>query len=156
MDSLDAQPVEHAGPAAPRRHLGLGASASLFVQVAPIVGVTVVSVVVARRLGPNATVAIGLMTALLEVLLAVFGFGLTTGITYFASRGDWSVRDAFRESQLAAALLGVLGVVVGLVFFVITRDEVFAGLSLLSAVLGIGHLPFKLARGFTGAMKRHS
>jgi O-antigen/teichoic acid export membrane protein len=155
MDSLDAQPVERAGPAptpAPRRHLGLGALASLFVQIAPLVGVTFVSVVVARRLGADATGAIGLLTALLEVLLALFGFGLTTGITYLASRGDWSVVDAFRESQLAAAVLGTLGIAVGLAFYVITRDEVFAGLSLLSAVLGIGHLPFKLARGFTGAI----
>jgi O-antigen/teichoic acid export membrane protein len=62
------------------------------------------------------------------------------------------VRDAFRESQLAAAVLGVVGVAVGLAFYAITRDQLFAGLSLLSALLGIGHLPFKLARGFTGAI----
>ncbi len=153
MDSLDAQPVAGAAAApAPRRHLSAGALASLFVQVAPIIGVTVVSVLVARRLGPDATGAIGLLTALLEVLLALFGFGLTAGITYLTSRGDWSARDAFRESQFAAGVLGTVGVAVGLAFYAVTRDQVFAGLSLLSAFLGIGHLPFKLARGFTGAI----
>ena len=38
-----------------RRHLGLGALASLIVQVAPLVAVTILSVVVARRLGPSGT-----------------------------------------------------------------------------------------------------
>jgi O-antigen/teichoic acid export membrane protein len=133
----------------PRRHLGLGALASLVVQVAPLIGVTLVSVVVARLLGPSATGAIALLTALLEVLLALAGFGLTSGITYYVSRGEWQVRNAFRDSQAAAAVLGSVGVLAGLGFFVVTHDALFAGVSLLAAVLGIGHLPFKLGRGFT-------
>jgi O-antigen/teichoic acid export membrane protein len=139
-----------AGPA--RRHLGAGAFASLVVQVAPLVGVTLLSVVVARHLGPDATGVVALMTTLLEVVLALAGFGLTVGITYLVSRGDWSARDAFRESQLAGLLLGALGVAVGLAVFLITRDKLFAGISLVSALLGIGHLPLSLSRGFTGAI----
>ncbi len=137
---------------ASRRHLGLGAAASLIVQVAPLVGVTLVSVVVARRLGPDATGAIALLTALLEVLLAAFGFGLTIGITYLVSRGEWGVRDALRESQIAAAVLGSAGVAAGLAFFVLTRDELFSGITLVAAALGIGYLPFALGRGFIGAI----
>jgi O-antigen/teichoic acid export membrane protein len=137
---------------APRRHLGIGAAASLLVQVAPLLGVTIVSVVVARRLGADATGDIALLTALLETLLAVFGFGLTLGITYFTSRGEWSVRAAFREGQLAAAALGLIGVATGLAFFALTRDELFAGISLVSAILGVGHLPFTLGRAFIGAI----
>ncbi len=93
-----------------RRHLGLGALASLIVQVAPLVAVTILSVVVARRLGPSGTGTIALLLALFEVLVALFGFGLTTGITYLTSRGDWSARHAFRESQLAAGVLGTIGI----------------------------------------------
>ena len=144
-------PAAAARPVA-RRHLGLGAAASLFVNVAPLVAITVLSVVVARRLGPEATGAIALLTALLEVLLAVFGFGLTIGITYLVSRGEWAARDAFREGQLAAVVLGTIGVAVGLGFYALTRDELFAGISLVSALLGVGHLPFTLGRGFAGAI----
>jgi O-antigen/teichoic acid export membrane protein len=139
-------------PPAPRRHLGAGALASLVVQVAPILGVTVVSVVVARRLGPDATGTIALVTALLEVLIALFGFGLTAGITYFVSRLEWSPRDAFRESQAAGLVLGTIGVAAGLGFFLATRDEFFAGSTLVVCAIGIGHLPFSLSRGFTGAI----
>jgi O-antigen/teichoic acid export membrane protein len=137
---------------AQRRHLGIGAVASLVVQTIPLVGVTVISVVVARHLGPTGTGAIALLTALFEVLIAVFGFGLTVGTTYLTSRGEWSVRDAFREGQAAAFLLGVIGTACGVAFYVVTQNEVFAGISLLSAVLGIGHLPFALGRGLTGAI----
>jgi O-antigen/teichoic acid export membrane protein len=148
--SAAADNLEPAAP--PRRHLGAGALASLVVQVAPLVGVTLVSVVVARTLGPSATGAISLLTALLEVLLALFGLGLTMGITYLTSRGDWSARDAFRESQVAAGVLGLAGVAVGIGAYAVARDDVFPGIALLSVVLGIGYLPFKLARGFAGAI----
>ena len=152
-DSLDAQPVEHAGPAAPRRHLGLGASASLFVQVAPLVGVTMVSVVVARRLGPQRhggdraddRAARGAARA-----VRVRADDRHHVPRRAAATGARATHSARASSPPPCS--GVLGVVVGLVFFVITRDEVFAGSALLSAVLGIGHLPFKLARGFTGAI----
>ena len=145
-------PVDDAPAPPARRHLGIGASASLLVQLAPLIGVTLVSVVVARRLGPNGTGEIALLIALLEVLAALFGFGLTSGITYLTSRGDWAAQDAFRESQQAAAVLGLLGVAVGLGFYAATRDGLFAGIALVSAVLGIGHLPFTLGRVFTGAI----
>ncbi len=135
-----------------RRHLGLGAAASLAVQVAPLVGVTVLSVAVARHLGPSGTGAIALLTVLFEVLLAIFGFGLTVGTTYLVSRGEWSVRNAFREGQGAALLLGVAGVATGLVFFALTQNQVFAGISLVSAVLGVAHLPFAIGRALTGAI----
>jgi O-antigen/teichoic acid export membrane protein len=135
-----------------RRHLGLGALASLVVQVAPLVAVTILSVVVARRLGPTGTGAIALLLALFEVLVALFGFGLTTGITYLTSRGEWSVRNAFLESQAAAAVLGTIGIGIGLAFFAITHDSLFAGVSVLSAVLAVGHLPFSLGRAFSAAI----
>lgn len=135
-----------------RRHLGLGALASLVVQVAPLVAVTILSVVVARRLGPSGTGTIALLLALFEVLVALFGFGLTTGITYLTSRGDWSVRNAFRESQAAAAVLGTIGIGLGLAFFAITHNNLFADVSVLSAVLAVGHLPFSLGRAFTAAI----
>jgi O-antigen/teichoic acid export membrane protein len=122
------------------------------VQVAPLAGVTAVSVVVARRLGPEATGTLGLLSALLEVLLAVFGFGLAIGTTYLTSRGEWSVRDALCEGQAAAAALGIAGVGIGLAFFAITRDALFAGISFVSAALAVGHLPFLLGRGFIGAI----
>ena len=137
---------------APRRHLGLGAAASLIVQIAPLVGMTLVSVVVARRLGPDATGTIALLSSILEVLLAVFGFGLATGITYFTSRGEWSVRHALRESQALALPLGCIGVGLGCAFFALTRDELFAGISVVSLLLGIGYLPFQLGRGFIAAI----
>lgn len=138
--------------APPRRHLGLGAVASLIVQIAPLVAVTTVSVVVARRLGPDGTGTIGLISALLDALVAIFGFGLTVGVTYLVSRREWSVRDAFRETQVAALALGALGVAAALGFYALARGDVFAGISAFSILIGIGHLPFMLGRGFVGAM----
>src|SRR6185295_11822535 len=106
----------------------------------------------ARRLGPDATGTIALLSSILEVLLAIFGFGLATGITYFTSRGEWSVRHALRESQALALPLGCIGVGLGCAFFALTRDELFAGNSVVSLLLGIGYLPFQLGRGFIAAI----
>jgi O-antigen/teichoic acid export membrane protein len=139
-------------PAPARRHLGIGAFASLLVQVAPLAGVTVISVAVARHIGPSGTGAIALLTALLEVLIALVGFGLTVGTTYFVSRGEWSVRDALREGQAAAIGLGFAGVAAGWALYAITRDEVFAGITVTMLLLGIGYLPFSLGRALIGAI----
>ena len=73
----------------------------------PALSITVLTVVVARHLGPSATGTIALINSVLEVLLAVFGFGLSTGITYFVSIGQWSVRASFRETMGAAVLIGL-------------------------------------------------
>ena len=39
-----------------------------------------------------------------------------------------------------------------LAFFALTRDELFAGISVVSLLLGIGYLPFQLGRGFIAAI----
>jgi O-antigen/teichoic acid export membrane protein len=148
---MSEQPPEPVAPPA-RRHLGIGASASLIAQVGPILSVTVLSVVVARHLGPGATGTIALLTAVLEVLLAVFGFGLSTGITYLVGSRSWAVSDAFRETQRAALVIGFLGVAAGMVFWLLTRNDILAGISFTTALLGIGHLPFALSRAYVSAI----
>ena len=50
------------------------------------------------------------------------------------------MRHALRESQAIALPLGFIGVGLGLAFFAITRDELFAGISVVSLLLGIGYL----------------
>lgn len=135
-----------------RRHLGFGAVASLTAQLAPLAAMTVLSVVVARRLGPQGTGSVALLTALLEALILLFSVGINSGVTYLVSRGDWGVRSALRQTQRVAATLGLAGVAVGMLFYLLTRHGIFARISLASALIGLVHLPAALGRSFLASL----
>jgi O-antigen/teichoic acid export membrane protein len=130
---------------APRRHLGAGAAMSVLAQVGPLVAAGVLSVVLARTIGPSGNGRYVLLATLVGISSMVVSLGLHSGITYEVSRRRWSVARAFRTSYRVGLLLGLVGVLGGLGFFALTRHTVFAGIDVGVALLALSSLPPVLA-----------
>jgi O-antigen/teichoic acid export membrane protein len=128
-----------------RRHLGAGAALSVVVQAGPLVGAGVLSVVIARTIGPSGNGHLTLLVTFTGLTAMIVSLGLTAGITYEISRQRWAVRQAFRTSYLSALVLGLVGFVGGLGFFVLTQDTVFKGITTGLAVLALSSIPPVLA-----------
>jgi O-antigen/teichoic acid export membrane protein len=129
----------------PRRHLGAGAALSVIVQGGPLFAAAVLSIVLARTIGPSGNGRFALLVTLVGITAMVVSLGLTAGITYEVSRHRWSVTQAFRTTYAAAVVLGLVGLIGGLAFFAITHDTVFRGIPTWVALIALSSLPAALA-----------
>jgi O-antigen/teichoic acid export membrane protein len=120
----------------------------VLVQGGPLVAAGVLSIVIARTIGPSGNGHFTLLVTLTGFAAMVASLGLTAGITYEVSHRRWAVRQAFRTSYLAALVLGLAGFLGGLGFFVITHETVFRGISTGLAVLTLSSLPPALAYSY--------
>lgn len=135
-----------------QRGLVAGASLALAAQVATIGAASIMSVIIARMFGPSGTGTVALLTNLLAALTLVGAFGLPTGITYVVSRGQWAARTAYRQSQLLALGLGIVGFATGLAFVAATKTSVFHGVTWKMALLVLAGVPFSLSWTFLGSL----
>lgn len=136
----------------PRRHMGAGAALSVFVQGGPLVAGGVLSIVLARTIGPSGNGKFALLVTLTGITSLVASVGLTAGITYEVSQRRWSVRRVFRTSYKAGVALGLFGLVAGLGVFVLLHGSVFHGISIWLAVLALSSLPPVLAYQYADAI----
>jgi O-antigen/teichoic acid export membrane protein len=137
---------------APRRHLGAGAALSVFVQGGPLLAGGVLSIVLARTIGPSGNGKFALLVTLTGITALVMSLGLTAGITYEVSRGRWSARHVFRTSYEAAVVLGIGGLAGGVGVFLLLHDSVFHGISVWLGVLALSSLPPILAYQYADAI----
>jgi O-antigen/teichoic acid export membrane protein len=137
---------------APRRHLGAGAAMSVLAQAGPLFGAGVLSVVLARTIGPSGNGRYVLLATLVGISSMVASLGLHSGITYEVSRRRWSVGRAFRTSYFVGLLLGLVGVLGGLGFFALTHHTVYAGIDVGVALLALSSLPPVLAYEYGAAI----
>jgi O-antigen/teichoic acid export membrane protein len=128
-----------------RRHLGAGAALSVLAQAGPLLALGVLSIVLARTIGPSGNGRFVLLSTLVGILALVVSLGLSAGITYEVSRGRWSVRHAFRTSYWVALPLGLVGVLGGLAFFALAHDTVFRGIGVGVALVALSSVPPLLA-----------
>jgi O-antigen/teichoic acid export membrane protein len=135
-----------------RRHLGAGAALSVVVQGGPLLAAAVLSVVLARTIGPSGNGHFALLVTLTGIAFMVVSLGLSAGITYEVSRRRWPVRQAFRTSYLFALLLGLVGFLGGIGVFVLAHDSVFGGIPTWLAVIALSSLPPVLAYGYADAI----
>jgi O-antigen/teichoic acid export membrane protein len=124
-----------------RRHLGAGAALSVVVQGGPLVAAAVLSIVLARTIGPSGNGRFALLFTLVGFTALISSLGLTAGIASEVSRRRWSVRLAFRTSYLAALVLGVVGMLGGIAVFLLTHDAVFGGIDPWLAVIALSSIP---------------
>jgi O-antigen/teichoic acid export membrane protein len=129
----------------PRRHLGAGAALSVIVQGGPLLAAAVLSIVLARTIGPTGNGRFALLVTLVGITAMFVSLGLTAGITYEVSRRRWSVRQAFRTTYTAALALGFVGLLGGLGFFALTQDTIFSGIPAWVALVALSSLPAVLA-----------
>jgi O-antigen/teichoic acid export membrane protein len=142
--------VEDPGPPpapAQPRHLAAGAALSVIADVGPLVAAGVLSVVLARVIGPSGNGAFALLITLVSFTVLVCSLGLASGLTYEVSRG-WSARRAFVESYRVAAGLGLVGAGAGLGFYLLTRHSVFDSVDLPLAVVALTTVPALMATQF--------
>jgi O-antigen/teichoic acid export membrane protein len=137
---------------APRRHLGGGAVASVIADAGPLVAAGVLSVVLARAIGPSANGEYTLLATLVNLAVLIFSLGLASGITYEVSRGRWSTRAALTESYAVALGLGVLGAGVGVAFYELTSDSVMRAFDQPLVLLALASIPALLAAQFASAI----
>ena len=111
-----------------RRALAGGALASVVAQVALLVGSAVVSIAVARILGPSDTGRYGVAATLFALLAPAATIGLRSGILYFVSRDEWPAGRALKESQLSALALGFAASLLTVPLYVVWKDGPLQGL----------------------------
>jgi O-antigen/teichoic acid export membrane protein len=135
-----------------RRHLGAGAALSVVVQGGPFVAAGVLSIVLARTIGPTGTGRFALLVTLSGLTAMVVSLGLSAGITYEVSRRRWSARGAFKTSYAASLLLGLIGFAGGLAVFVLLHGSVFHGIETALAVVALSSLPPVIAYQFADSI----
>jgi O-antigen/teichoic acid export membrane protein len=132
----------------PRRHLGAGAALSVLAQGGPLLAGSVLSIVLARTIGPSGNGRYVLLLTLVGLTSLVVALGLHSGITYEVSRRRWSVRRAFHTSYRMAVVLGLVGMLGGFGFFLLTKSTVFGGIATWVALVALATLPLTLAYEF--------
>ena len=137
---------------APRRHLAGGAALSVVADVGPLVAAGVLSVVLARVIGPSGNGEFALLITLASFMVLLFSLGLSTGLTYEVSRGRWSAHRAFVESYRVAAALGLIGGAAGFGFYELTRHSVFDSVESSLAVVALATIPALMASQFATAI----
>lgn len=145
-------PTAPTAPAAPPRHLAFGAAVSVLAQGAPIFAAGVLSIVLARTVGPSGNGAISLIVTLLGLLSLIFGVGLTAGFTFEVSGRRWPVGAAMRTGYRLALGLGIVATAAGLGFLVLTRHSVLGGVGTAAVVVALASLPAYLAYQFASSI----
>jgi O-antigen/teichoic acid export membrane protein len=135
-----------------RRHLGAGAALSVVAQGGPLLAAGVLSIVLARTIGPSGNGRYVLLATLVGITSMVVSLGLHAGITYEVSRGLWSVADAFRTSYRIALVAGCVGIVGAYAFYALTRETVFGGIETDVALLALASLPPVIAYEYGAAI----
>jgi O-antigen/teichoic acid export membrane protein len=128
----------------PPRPLAGGAAMNAGSQVVVAATAAVSTIVVARLFGPDGTGRYAVALTLFTMLFVLGSLGLESGITYLVSARRWSPRSAFVQSQLAALVLGVAGMAVGIAAKLVFGSAL-EGLSTWLVVVVVGGLPLSLA-----------
>jgi O-antigen/teichoic acid export membrane protein len=114
---------------------------SVVVQGGPLLAAAVLSIVLARTIGPSGNGRFALLFTLVGFTTIIASLGLTAGIAYEISQRRWSVSLAFRMSYLAALALGTIGVLGGIGVFTLLHQTVFSGIDPWLAVVALTSIP---------------
>lgn len=124
----------------------------MIADVGPLAAAGVLSIVLARAVGPSANGDYALLATIVNVAVLVFSLGLAAGITYEVSRAGWPIGRAFPESYAAALVLGLAAVAAALLFYVIAGDSVLRSFDLPIYVVAVAAIPAFLAAQFASAI----
>jgi O-antigen/teichoic acid export membrane protein len=140
------------------RPVRTGAALMGVAQLVTALGGFLTTVVVARVLGADGVAAYTVALSLLQIGSILGSLGLENGIAWSVAAGRWPAREALRQSQAVAVVLGLGSMVVVLAFRVAVPDA-FGGLSLAMVAVAAGGLPFiiswQYARWLAIALNRY-
>lgn len=109
----------------------------------------VVSVVIARLLGPDGSGGYAAAQTIVLVLSVLTTLGVESGISYYVSSGRWHPWQAWMAAMRVAVVAGAVGIVLGAVAR-LAFPSAFAGLSFGTSIVAVAALPFWLAFFYTG------
>lgn len=131
--------------AAHGRTVGAGALMILGGNAVNVLAGVALGVVVARVLGPEGTGAFNLIGATQFILVALATLGVGVGGQYYVSRGEWPVADAMRQTQVAAAAIGLITAGIGLLLALVLVPGVYEQVPLAGVLVGMLAVPFLLS-----------
>ncbi len=135
-----------------KRTVGGGATVATGASFATAVVGGLLTVLVARLLGPDDTGLYNVVATTLLVGFTLGTLGINVGASYFVGAGRWHAGDAFRQLQLAAIVAGLGTTAAGLLVALAGRDSLFEGVPARDLVIALGVLPFMLSWTFTSAV----
>ena len=136
--AAESRPVE-------RRSLATGAVLMGGLRLATLGTNAIVSLVIARLLGPAGSGTFAVAAGLLATLLVFTTCGVDIGAIWMVSGRRWSATSAWVTAQAATLVLGVLGAGLGLLVYAVASSTLLGGLSLTMVTLAVAGLPFALA-----------
>lgn len=130
------------GPAPqPPRSLAGGALLAATARIGFVVGGALVTVLVARLLGPDDSGAYLVISSLLLTLITLSTLGLEIGAAWMVASRRWPLPGALASSAIAALVLGAIGGGIGLGIYALSADSAFEGIDLTVALLAMAALP---------------
>ena len=136
----------------PARSLARGAALVGVLRIVSVAAGGVLSIVVARLLGPTGNGRYALAVALFIALSTLSTLGIEIGIIWLVSGKRWAVRSAFSTTQKAAAVLGLAGAALGLAVYELAPAGAFGHLEGRSIVPVLCAVPFAIAAKFASTV----
>ena len=124
-----------------RRHLAGGAALSVLGQLAPLVSGAVLSIVLARTIGPSGNGRYAIIGTVMGMATLLVSLGLPAGLTYEVSRGSWLARRALRSAYRIALPTGAIAAAGGCAFYALTRDSVLDGVTVGVMAIALASAP---------------
>ena len=132
-------------PPLERRPLATGAVLLAGLRLATLGTNALVSLLIARLLGPAGSGTFAVAVGLLATLLVLMACGVDIGATWMVSGRRWSPPSAWATAQVAALVLGLVGAALGLAVYAAASDGLLGGLTFTMTVLAVAGLPGALA-----------
>jgi hypothetical protein len=131
-------------PEPPQPSVGYGATLVTISQVITVGATGVLSLVIARMLGPSGAGGYNLVQTALLMIALFCSLGIENGVMFHVGGGRWPAAAALRQTTVAAAVLGTAGAAIGAVIALATADSVFGGVDIELVLLGLLATPFLL------------
>ena len=128
-------------PQQPPRSLAGGALLAATARVGFVFGGALVTVLVARLLGPDDSGAFLVISSLLLTLITLSTLGLEIGAAWMVASRRWPLPSALASSALAALILGLIGAAIGMAIYALSSDTAFEGIDTSVALLAMAALP---------------
>lgn len=121
---------------------------TLLRQVSSVVISLGLSIFLARTLEPEGNGIYALAILLPTLLASFFNLGLAPANVYFISRGDISVRNAFKSNLWIGCFLSILGISAGMLVIILFPNILFPGVPSLLLLISLFTFPINLIRSF--------
>jgi O-antigen/teichoic acid export membrane protein/glycosyltransferase involved in cell wall biosynthesis len=138
-EDADGAPRQAPAPDGNRSIAG-GALLAAIARVSFVLGGAIVTILVARLLGPSGSGAYLVISSLLFTLLTLLTLGIEFGASWLLVKRRWSLPVALASLALAAVVLGTTGAGIGMLLHTVA-NQAFAGVDTEVALVAMAALP---------------